>query len=76
MWPGLPLIPDMETGASDSIYAIAAGIPTYGVNGVAIDQDDVRAHGRDERVRIGAFYDGVEFFYLYLKELTSSSPVP
>jgi acetylornithine deacetylase/succinyl-diaminopimelate desuccinylase-like protein len=46
------------------------------VNGVAIDQDDVRAHGRDERVRIGAFYDGVEFFYLYLKELTSSSPVP
>jgi len=60
----------METGASDSIYTIAAGIPTYGVNGVAIDQDDIRAHGKDERVRIASFYDGVEFFYLYLKALT------
>src|ERR1035438_2203467 len=54
MWPGLPVIPDMETGASDSIYTIAAGIPTYGVNGVAIDQDDIRAHGKDERVRIAS----------------------
>jgi len=72
MWPGLPVIPDMETGASDSIYTIAAGIPTYGVNGVAIDQDDIRAHGRDERVRTGSFYDGVEFYYRYLKELTGA----
>jgi acetylornithine deacetylase/succinyl-diaminopimelate desuccinylase-like protein len=75
MWPGLPVIPDMETGASDSIYTIAAGIPTYGVNGVAIDQDDVRAHGKDERVRTVAFYNGVEFYYLYLKALTSHAPV-
>jgi acetylornithine deacetylase/succinyl-diaminopimelate desuccinylase-like protein len=73
MWPGTPVIPDMETGASDSIYTIAAGIPTYGVNGVAIDQDDIRAHGKDERVRIGSFFDGVEFFYVYLKELTTES---
>jgi acetylornithine deacetylase/succinyl-diaminopimelate desuccinylase-like protein len=76
MWPGIPVIPDMETGASDSIYTIAAGIPTYGVNGVAIDQDDIRAHGKDERVRTVAFYDGVEFFYRYLKELTGHAPVP
>ena len=75
MWPGLPVIPDMETGASDSIYTIAAGIPTYGVNGVAIDQDDVRAHGKDERVRMDSFYDGVEFYYRYLKELTGRAPV-
>jgi len=72
MWPGAPVIPDMETGASDSIYTIAAGIPTYGVNGVAIDQNDIRAHGRDERVRVAAFYDGVEFLYRYLKALTSA----
>ena len=73
MWPGLPVIPDMETGASDSIYTIAAGIPTYGVNGVAIDQDDIRAHGKDERVRIESFYEGVEFYYRYLKALAGSS---
>ncbi len=76
MWPGLPVIPDMETGASDSIYTIAAGIPTYGVNGVAIDQDDIRAHGKDERVRVAAFYDGVEFFYRYLKALSGGGTVP
>src|SRR5262249_54558636 len=51
MWPGAPVIPEMETGASDSIYTVAAGMPSYGLNGVGIDQDDIRAHGKDERVR-------------------------
>jgi len=50
MWPGAPVIPAMETGASDSVYTIAAGIPSYGVSGMAIDRDDVRAHGKDERL--------------------------
>ena len=34
MWPSAPVIPEMETGASDSIYTMAAGIPSYGINGV------------------------------------------
>jgi acetylornithine deacetylase/succinyl-diaminopimelate desuccinylase-like protein len=71
MWPGAPVIPIMDTGASDSIYTIAAGIPSYGISGIAIDQDDVRMHGRDERVRVKSFYDGVDFYYRYLKALTS-----
>jgi acetylornithine deacetylase/succinyl-diaminopimelate desuccinylase-like protein len=70
IWPGIPVIPDMETGASDSIYSVAAGIPTYGINGVGIDQDDIRAHGKDERVRIAAYDQGVEFCYRFLKALT------
>ena len=70
MWPNAPVIPEMETGASDSVYTIAAGIPTYGVSGIALDEDDVRAHGKDERVRVNSFYDGVEFYYRYLKALT------
>ncbi len=69
MWPGAPVIPDMETGASDSIYTIAAGLPSYGVNGIAIDQDDIRAHGKDERVRVNSYYEGVEFYYRYLKAI-------
>ncbi|HLZ98142.1 MAG TPA: M20/M25/M40 family metallo-hydrolase, partial [Steroidobacteraceae bacterium] len=72
MWPSAPVIPEMETGASDSVYTIAAGIPSYGVSGVALDQDDVRAHGKDERVRVSSFYDGVEFYYRYLKALTGA----
>jgi acetylornithine deacetylase/succinyl-diaminopimelate desuccinylase-like protein len=72
MWNGAPVIPEMETGASDSVYTVAAGLPSYGISGVAIDQDDIRAHGKDERVRVSAFYDGVEFYYRYLKALTTA----
>lgn len=69
MWPGAPVIPEMETGASDSIYTMASGIPSFGINGVGIDQDDIRAHGKDERLRVSSFYDGVEFYYRFLKML-------
>jgi acetylornithine deacetylase/succinyl-diaminopimelate desuccinylase-like protein len=72
MWPGAPVIPEMETGASDSIYTMAAGLPSYGISGVAIDRDDVRAHGKDERLRVSSYYDGVDFYYRYVKALTSS----
>jgi acetylornithine deacetylase/succinyl-diaminopimelate desuccinylase-like protein len=71
MWPGTPVIPAMATGASDGVFTNAAGMPTYGVSGVAIAFDDVRAHGRDERVRVGSFFDGVEFYGRLLRTLTS-----
>lgn len=69
MYPNLPILPQMETGASDSVYTIAAGIPSYGINGVAIDGNDIRAHARDERVNILAFDRGVDFYYRYLQAL-------
>ena len=71
MWHSVPVIPEMETGASDSIYTNAAGIPSYGVSGVAIDRDDYRAHGKDERLRITSFYEGLDFYGRLLKTLTS-----
>lgn len=71
MWPSIPVIPTMDTGASDAIYTNAAGLPTYGISGVALDINDIRAHGKDERISVHAFYDGVEFRYRYLKALTS-----
>jgi acetylornithine deacetylase/succinyl-diaminopimelate desuccinylase-like protein len=70
LWPGLPIVPTMEPGASDSIYTVAAGIPSYGLNGFAIDQDDVRAHGMNERLGVESYYKGVEFTYLFMKALT------
>ena len=72
MHPGLPILPEMETGASDSVYTMAAGMPSYGINGVAIDVDDVRAHGRDERLRVSSFDSGVEFYYRFLKAVTTN----
>jgi len=72
MWPGAPVIPTMATGASDGIYTNAAGMPTYGVSGLALDRDDVRAHGKDERLGVESFYAGVDFYYRFLKSVTSA----
>jgi acetylornithine deacetylase/succinyl-diaminopimelate desuccinylase-like protein len=72
MWRGAPVIPTMATGASDGVYTNAAGMPTYGISGIAIDFGDVRAHGRDERVGVDSYYDGVEFYYRFLKALTAA----
>jgi acetylornithine deacetylase/succinyl-diaminopimelate desuccinylase-like protein len=71
LWPGVPVIPVMDAAASDSIYTMSAGIPSYGISGMAVDRDDIRMHGKDERIRVDAFYTATEFYYLYLKSLTT-----
>jgi len=68
-WPGIPVIPTMSAGATDGSYLRNAGIPTYGHSGLAGDVDDVRAHGRDERVLVKSFYDGQEYLYRLVKRL-------
>jgi acetylornithine deacetylase/succinyl-diaminopimelate desuccinylase-like protein len=68
LMPGVPVIPQMETGATDGAALRAAGIPTYGVSGVFLDVDDFRAHGRDERIMVKEFYDGVEYIYQLVRE--------
>ena len=71
MWPGVNVSPVMSTGASDGKYLRRAGIPVYGVSGMFGDMDDVRAHGKDERIGVSQFYEGVEFMYRFIKALTS-----
>ena len=71
LWPGLPVVPEMETGATDGLYFREAGIPTYGITGTADDLDDVRAHGKDERMAVSDFYDGLEFEYQLIKAMAS-----
>ena len=70
MWPGMVIIPSMVIGASDSVYTMQAGLPSYGIGGAAIDDNGNRMHGRDERLGVESYYNSVEFFYLYLKALT------
>jgi acetylornithine deacetylase/succinyl-diaminopimelate desuccinylase-like protein len=70
MWPGIPVVPSMADGASDAVYTTAAGLPTYGISGEAIDRDDLRMHGKDERIRVQSFDRAVEFYYRFLKTLT------
>jgi acetylornithine deacetylase/succinyl-diaminopimelate desuccinylase-like protein len=71
MWPDAVVIPTMSTGASDGKYLRIAGIPVYGISGMFTDIDDVRAHGRDERLGVAEFFKGVDFTYSFLKALTS-----
>jgi len=71
LWPGVPVVPVMETGATDGVYLRNGRIPTYGVSGVFIDIDDVRAHGKDERIGVQAYYDGLEYIYQLVKTLSS-----
>ena len=69
MWPGVPLLPTMAAGASDSVFTRAVGIPSYGVGGGWNDLNDLRMHGRDERDEANNFYSTVEFTYRLMKEL-------
>jgi acetylornithine deacetylase/succinyl-diaminopimelate desuccinylase-like protein len=70
MFPGVPVVPVMSTGATDGLFLRNAGIPTYGADGLFDDIDDVRAHGRDERVGIKQFNEDLEFQYRLITALS------
>jgi acetylornithine deacetylase/succinyl-diaminopimelate desuccinylase-like protein len=71
MWPGVPSIPIMVMGATDGRSLRVAGIPTYGIQGFFMDRDDIRFHGRDERMAVKAFYEGQQFLYDLVKTLSA-----
>jgi acetylornithine deacetylase/succinyl-diaminopimelate desuccinylase-like protein len=71
LWPGVPVVPLMSTGATDSKFLRAAGIAAYGTSGMFGDVDDIRAHGRDERLLVRSLYDGQEYLYRLVKALSS-----
>jgi acetylornithine deacetylase/succinyl-diaminopimelate desuccinylase-like protein len=71
MFPGVVVVPVMSTGATDGLYLRNGEIPTYGVDGNFGDMDDVRAHGRDERVGVKQYFEGLEFQYRLIKALSS-----
>jgi acetylornithine deacetylase/succinyl-diaminopimelate desuccinylase-like protein len=70
MWPGVPVVPVMGIGATDSLYFRAAGIPMYGASGLFLDVDDVRAHAPNERILIQSYYEGQEFLYRLVRALS------
>lgn len=69
IWPGIPVTPMMENGASDSIYFARAGIPCYGFSAIALERDDARAHGRDERLPVDSYWKSLDFWYSFAKAL-------
>jgi acetylornithine deacetylase/succinyl-diaminopimelate desuccinylase-like protein len=74
MWGVVPIVPVMETGATDGLYLRNAGMPVYGVTGIGYDPDDVRAHGKDERILVRSFDEGVQFIQRLAQAI--GRPVP
>ena len=72
MWPGVAVVPVMSTGATDGLYFRQAGVPIYGVSGLFGDMDDVRSHGRDERMGVKEFYEGQDFLWWLVTQLSGA----
>jgi acetylornithine deacetylase/succinyl-diaminopimelate desuccinylase-like protein len=72
MWPGAAVVPSMGAGATDGLFLRNAGIPAYGVAGVPLEVDELRKHGQDERIRVDAFYQGLEFTTRLVRALAGS----
>lgn len=69
IWPGMPVVPTMSTGATDGMYLRRAGIPVYGVSGLFYESPN--AHGMNEHISAQSFYDGLEFMYRLVRKLTA-----
>jgi acetylornithine deacetylase/succinyl-diaminopimelate desuccinylase-like protein len=67
MWPGVPLVPAMSTGATDGRFLTAGGIPTYGLSGMFGESDGGGVHGLNERIRVRSLYEGREYLYRVVK---------
>jgi acetylornithine deacetylase/succinyl-diaminopimelate desuccinylase-like protein len=71
MWGNIPVIPTMSTGATDGHWLRAAGIPTYGVSGIFSSPGETNSHGRDEKLRVKSFYEGLDFLDKLVRRLGS-----
>jgi acetylornithine deacetylase/succinyl-diaminopimelate desuccinylase-like protein len=74
MWGNLPVVATMSTGATDGKITRIAGIPTYGIACLFFNREDNRAHGKDERIGVQDFYEGIEFNYRLIRELSRGNP--
>jgi len=72
MWGNVPVVASMSTGATDGRITRTAGIPTFGISSMFFEMNDNCAHGKDERVGIQDFYDGVEFNYRFIQQLAAA----
>ena len=72
-FPGAVVLPTMSAGATDGSYLRNAGIPTYGHSGMAVDVNENRVHGRDERAPEKSFYQGNEYLYRLVKRLSGGA---
>jgi acetylornithine deacetylase/succinyl-diaminopimelate desuccinylase-like protein len=73
MFPGVPVIPTMSSGATDSRFLRNAGIPSYGVSGLFADPANSGVHGLNEQVRVQDLYASKDYLYHLIKRLAAPS---
>ena len=71
MWPGVITLPSMVDGRIRRPVSARGGHPHLWRSGLLCDRDDVRAHGRDERMGVQSFYEGQTFLYELVKKLST-----
>ena len=72
MFPGVPMLPTMSTGATDGRFLTSAGIPTYGVPGSMGDPDGNGVHGLNERTRVDGLYQQRDYLFELIKLYANS----
>jgi acetylornithine deacetylase/succinyl-diaminopimelate desuccinylase-like protein len=72
MRPGVPLVPYMGVALYDARFLNNAGIPTYGLSGMFLDENP-GFHGLDEHIPVNSLYEGQQFLYRVVKALSTSS---
>jgi acetylornithine deacetylase/succinyl-diaminopimelate desuccinylase-like protein len=72
VFPGVPTIPIMQVGATDSAQLRAKGVQAYDLGTVMSSDDRTRIHGNDERIQIAGFGKFVQFLYAATVEIAGA----
>lgn len=66
-WPGVPVVPILQPGATDGQFLNAAGIPTYGIDAIFAGPDLGNIHGLNEYIGVQSLLEGREFMFRLIK---------
>jgi len=72
VYPGVPVLPLFQAGATDGQFVGAVGIPTYGIGALFFEPDMGGVHGLNERIRVVSLYDGRDYLYELVKIYSSN----
>ena len=68
-YPGLPIVPSMDNGATDSMYFRAAGVPSYGVSGMFANTGESFIHGLNEKAPLATLDGAMMHYDILFREL-------
>jgi acetylornithine deacetylase/succinyl-diaminopimelate desuccinylase-like protein len=68
-YPGVPIVPYLESGGTDGVVYRLAGIPTYASSGLFARPSEMYAHGLNERLPVKSFYEGLDHIFELATEL-------